>query len=166
MNIERTKSSIVAKLVFGSLLGAMIVLPGTASAKQPFTAEEVAKQNEAFMASVRKGYELWHSDKLGTNGLACGNCHPDASATNPESWPKYQSNLSKVSTMREMFNWCIAVPLMGKTLAYDSDEMVAMEAYATFMSRGFAIAPGKDAQTAGRPVISGPGFPTGNDGNR
>ena len=135
-------------------------------AKQPFTAEEIAQQNQALMSSVAKGYELWHSSALGTNGLACGNCHPDASATNPQTWPKYQTNLGKVSTMREMFNWCIAVPLMGKTLAYDSDEMVALEAYATYMSRGLAISPGLDEQTAGIPVKSGPGFPTGNDGNR
>ena len=165
MNIKLIKQGSYAIMTV-SVLCLPLFQSEIVQAKQPFTAEEVAQQNQALMDSVKKGYELWHSAALGTNGLACGNCHPDASATNPHTWPKYQTNLGKVGTMREMFNWCIAVPLMGKTLAYDSDEMVAMEAYATFMSRGIALAPGKDEQSGGDPVKSGPGFPTGNDGNR
>ena len=165
MKIKQAKQVATAAL-FCSTVVAAIFLPLTVSGKEPPTPVEKVQQNQELMKSVNKGYQLWHSPSLGTNGLACGNCHPDASATNPHTWPKYQTNLSKVSTMPEMFNWCIAVPLMGKTLSYDSDEMVALISYATYMHRGVAFAPGKDEQYGGVPVTSGPGFPTGNDGNR
>jgi len=164
----KMKSSIYAltavSLAFAG--GLFLLQPQNAAAKQPFTAEEKAQQEAELMKSVELGYNLWHSAELGSNGLACGNCHPDASATNPHTWPKYQTNLNKVATLREMINWCIAVPLQGKPLALDSDKMVAMEAYATFMHRGIPIALGKDEQNGGKPVKSGRGFPTDDTGNR
>ncbi|WP_455209925.1 hypothetical protein [Kaarinaea lacus] len=90
------------------------------------------------MASVAKGDALWLDGKLGTNGLACGNCHPDGSASNPNTLPKFQANLGKVGTLREMINWCIMVPIQGKMLPLlDSDEMIAMETYSTYTHRGF-----------------------------
>jgi thiosulfate dehydrogenase len=163
------KASSIASLVSIAVLtaasGAALVGALDVHAKQPFTAEEAAQQRAMLLDTVRKGYELWHDSSLGTNGLACGNCHPDASASNPHTFPKYQTNLNKVGTLRDMINWCITVPLQGKPIALDSDQMIAMEAYATFMHRGVAIAPGKDEQHGGVPVKSGPGFPTGDDGN-
>lgn len=139
---------------------------GNAYAKKPLTAAEAEDQQKMLLDVVRKGDELWHSDKLGTNGLACGNCHPDASATNPHTWPKYQGNLGKVGTLRDMNNWCIIVPMQGSPIDVSSDEMIAMEAYATYMHRGVKIAPAKDEQHGAGPVKSGPGYPTGDDGNR
>lgn len=132
---------------------------GTAQAKPPLDAAAAADQENMLMAAVKQGDDLWHSGKLGTNGLACGNCHPDGSASNPHTWPKYQTNLGKVGTLREMINWCIAVPMQGKPLALDSAEMIAMEAYATYTHRGVAIAPGKNEQHGAVPVASGPGYP-------
>ena len=148
--------------------GAIALLVGINNvyAKKPFTAAEAADQRNMLLAAVKRGDDLWHNPKLGTNGLACGNCHPDGSAANTETWPKYQTNLGKVGTLREMINWCIAVPLQGKPIAFDSEDMVAMEAYATFMSRGLPLSPGKDYQSGAVPVKSGPGYPTGDDGNR
>ncbi len=139
---------------------APLLVATSADAKPPVTSAEAADQRNLLMKSVKHGDDLWHSPKLGTNGLACGNCHPDGSATNPHTWPKYQTNLGKVGTLRDMINWCIAVPLAGKPLALDSDDMIAMEAYATYTHRGVAIAPGKDEQHGAVPVISGPGYPT------
>ena len=138
----------------------------TGYAKKPFTSAEVEEQKSMLLAAVKRGDDLWHNPKLGTNGLACGNCHPDGSASNPHTWPKYQTNLGKVGTLREMINWCIAVPMMGKPLASDSDEMIAMEAYAFYTHRGVAIAPAKDEQHGAVPVISGPGYPNADSGNR
>ncbi len=144
----------------------MILSMSTLQAKEPFTSAEAEDQRNMLMEFVARGDALWHSEALGTNGLACGNCHPDGSATNPHTWPKYQTNLGKVGTLREMINWCIAVPMLGKPLALDSDDMIAMEAYATYMHRGIAIAPAKDEQHGGVPVISGPGYPNAIGGNR
>lgn len=148
------------------VLLAAAMLASTAYAKEPFTKTQTEDQQRALLAAVKTGYELWHSPKLGTNGLACANCHPDASASNPHTWPKYQTDLGKVGTLRDMINWCIMVPLQGKAIDVNSDDMIAMEAYATYMHRGIKLAPAKDEQNGGVPVKSGPGFPTGNDGNR
>jgi len=158
-------ASLASIFTLTALSGVALVSSLKVDAKQPFTAEETAQQRAMLLDAVRKGYDLWHDGRLGSNGLACGNCHPDASATNPHTWPKYQTNLNKVGTLRDMINWCVTVPMQGKPLALDSDQMISMEAYATYMHRGIAIAPGKDEQSGGVPVRSGPGFPTGDDGN-
>jgi thiosulfate dehydrogenase len=140
-------------------VAATALLAGYVQAKEPRTAVQSEDEWNALMKSVARGDALWHDGKLGTNGLACGNCHPDGSATNPHTWPKFQTNLGKVSTLRDMINWCIAVPMQGKPLALDSDDMVAMEAYATYMHQGYKIDMAKDEQAGGVPVKSGPGYP-------
>jgi len=150
------------KLIKYSLIAgvaATAVLAGVAQAKDPRTAAQVDDEWNYLMAAVEKGDGLWHNGKLGSNGLACGNCHPDGSASNPHTWPKYQSNLGKVGTLRDMINWCITVPMQGKPLALDSAEMVSMEAYATYMHQGVKIDLAKDEQYGGVPVKSGPGYP-------
>ena len=158
-----TFAAIGAALAGAAVLSIMMTEP--AMAKKPFTTAETQDHFNALMAAVAKGDELWHSAKLGTNGLACGNCHPDGSAANPDTWPKFQTNLGKVATLRDMINWCIRIPLDGKALDPDSDDMIAMEAYATYMSRGIPLEPGKDYQSGADPVKSGPGYPTGDDGD-
>ncbi len=163
-NIRRFTTTKKIALVTSLLLP--LIMASNVSAKTPLTAAQAADQKDMLMTAVKKGDDLWHNPKLGSNGLACGNCHPDGAASNPHTWPKYQSNLGKVGTLRDMVNWCIAVPMVGKTLALDSDEMIAMEAYATYTHRGVPIAPGKDEQHGAVPVISGPGYPNANAGNR
>ena len=121
-----TFAAIGAALAGAAVLSIMMTEP--AMAKKPFTTAETQDHFNALMAAVAKGDELWHSAKLGTNGLACGNCHPDGSAANPDTWPKFQTNLGKVATLRDMINWCIRIPLDGKALDPDSDDMIAMEA--------------------------------------
>jgi thiosulfate dehydrogenase len=127
-------------------------------AKKPFSAEEAHEQRQALLKAVEMGDALWHDGSLGTNGLACANCHPDGAASNPHTWPKYQTNLGKVGTLRDMINWCIMVPLEGKALPLDSDKMIAMEAYATYTHNGIPIALGKDEQNGANPA-SGAGYP-------
>jgi thiosulfate dehydrogenase len=153
------------------LLGSLVFLAsGTVQSKEPL---DNAADFDKLIEVVAYGDQLWHTGEggggkhkaLSTNGLGCANCHPDASATQPESWPKYQTNLGKVGTMREMINWCIQVVQNGEGYAMDSNEMIAMEAYATYMNRGAVLNPGLDAQTAPY-VISGPGYPTNDEGNR
>jgi thiosulfate dehydrogenase len=165
MEAKRTLKSISA-LALGTGAALLFLGINNVYAKKPLTAAEAEDQQRMLMESVKKGDELWHSGKLGTNGLACANCHPDASATNPHTWPKYQTDLGKVGTLREMNNWCIMVPMQGQPIDVNSDEMIAMEAYATYMHRGVKLAPAKDEQHGAKPVKSGPGYPTGNDGNR
>jgi len=162
--VNKTFTRTIA-LAFG--LFAMLLI-STSQAKEPL---DDAADFDRLMEAVAYGDQLWHtgetssSSKLSTNGLGCANCHPDGSATQPQSWPKYQTNLGKVGTLREMINWCIRVVQNGKGLDLDSKEMIAMEAYATYMNRGAKLEPGLNKQTAPF-VMTGPGYPTNNEGNR
>jgi thiosulfate dehydrogenase len=153
----------LAGLVAAITLGAPgLLVMTTASAREPFTKEELADQEKALLASVDHGRDLWHGSNpsMSGNGLACGNCHPDAAASNPQTFPKFQADLGKVIALREMINWCITVPQGGKPLDVASDDMVAMEAYAFYMHRGEKIAPGlATKQTSPVVVKSGPGYP-------
>ena len=66
------------------------------------------------MQVVAQGRALWTSGKLGTNGVACAQCHPNAANTHPETYPKFQKQIGKVITLPEMINWCIRNPLRGR----------------------------------------------------
>lgn len=155
------KKTLSPKVIVGATLMTLpLIFTTSLQAKPPRSEAQIAQEHALLMQSVAKGDALWHNPKLGTNGLACGNCHPDGSASNPNTFPKFQSNLGKVGTLRDMINWCIAVPMQGKTLAYDSDEMVAMEAYSTYTHRGMTITPAEDKQFGAVPVVSGPGYPS------
>ena len=93
--------------------------------------------------TIDDGYKLFHSSELGTNGISCDMCHPDASNTHPESYPKFQSQLKKVALLRDMVNWCIENPLEGKKLADDDEKMKSIEAYILSTRKGVALEPGK-----------------------
>jgi thiosulfate dehydrogenase len=92
---------------------------------------------------VKEGDRLFHSDEIGTNGVACAMCHPHASNTHPETYPKFQTQLKKVALLRDMVNWCILNPLEGKELAADDAKMVALEAYILAQRAGKPLAAGK-----------------------
>ena len=55
-----------------------------------FTKADVQRFQLEFMATVAQGRELWTSPKLGSNGVACAQCHPNAANTHPETYPKFQ----------------------------------------------------------------------------
>ena len=92
---------------------------------------------------VKQGRELWVSPDLGTNGVACAQCHPNAANTHPETYPKFQKQLGRVIALRDMINWCLQNPLEGEPLALDDPRMVAIEAYVAYERRGVAMEPGK-----------------------
>jgi thiosulfate dehydrogenase len=92
---------------------------------------------------VAEGDRLFHSDEIGTNGIACAMCHPDASNTHPETYPKFQTQLKKIALLRDMANWCIENPLEGKPLAHDDPRMKALEAYMLVKRAGVALEAGK-----------------------
>lgn len=155
-----TKNVVMGLITPVALLGLLAFNP--ALAREPFTKAELADQEQALLAVVDQGRDLWHGSKssMSTNGLACGNCHPDAAASNPNTFPKFQADLGRVIPIRDMINWCIMVPQGGTALDVNDQDMVAMEAYAFYMYRGSKIEPGlATKQTPPVVVKSGPGFP-------
>jgi thiosulfate dehydrogenase len=140
---------------------AALLVGANVSAREPFTQAELADQEAKLLALVDRGRDLWHGSKpeMTTNGLACGNCHPDTTASNPQTFPKYMPMFGKVVPFREMVNWCIENPQAGKGLALNSEDMYAMEAYAFNLHRGKSIEPGlATRQTAAITVKSGVGY--------
>ena len=109
----------------------------------PFTEADLKKWNEAYSTAVKEGDSLFHSSKLGKNSVSCDMCHPNASNTHPETYPKFQKQLGKVVGLRDMINWCIQNPLEGTPLAADDPKMVALEAYIAYERRGIKLEPGK-----------------------
>lgn len=119
------------------LVGSIVILA------DEFTEKDKKRWQEEFMSVVKKGRELWVSPELGTNGVACAQCHPNAANTHPETYPKFQQQLGRVIPLRDMINWCLMHPLEGKPLKLDGPKMVAIEAYVTYERRGVKLAPGK-----------------------
>ena len=120
-----------------------LVVVGVSLRADEFTAKDSERWQAEYMSVVQKGRELWTSPALGTNGVACAQCHPNAANTHPETYPKFQQQLGRVIALREMINWCLQQPLEGKPLALDDPRMVALEAYIAHERRGVAMAPGK-----------------------
>jgi cytochrome c len=116
---------------------------GFAARADEFTKEDMERWEKEYRSVVDKGRALWVSAELGTNGVACAQCHPNAADTHPETYPKFQQQLGKVIALREMINWCLQNPLEGKPLKLDDPDLVAIEAYVMFERRGVPLAPGK-----------------------
>ena len=81
---------------------------------------------------------MFHSGDLLMSQIAvsCDMCHPDASNTHPETYPKFQPQLGRVALLRDMINWCIEHPVRGQRLAADDPNMRALEAYITAQRKG------------------------------
>ncbi len=125
-----------------AIVSAALVLSRPAAGDE-FTDADVEHWTEQYQAAVTAGRALWVDGALGSNGVACAQCHPNAANTHPETYPKYQKQLGRVVTIGEMINWCIENPLEGEPLAMDSKEMVAIQAYVTWERRGVTLDPGK-----------------------
>ena len=94
---------------------------------------------------VAEGKRIFHDDKAlgGTIAISCDMCHPDASNTHPETYPKFQVQLGRVALLRDMINWCIENPVRGKPFADDDPRLKALEAYILAQRKGIALDYGK-----------------------
>lgn len=128
-------------------LTAIFVFSSLSVHADDFSKADVDRWQKEFDSVASYGRTLWTNSakiKLGTNGVACAQCHPNGANTHPETYPKFQKQLGKVAGFWEMVNWCIRNPLQGKTgLAADSKEMTALVAYAHQERRGVKLEPGK-----------------------
>ena len=101
-----------------------------------------ARETEKFVA---EGSRIFHSAaELGsTVSVSCDMCHPHASNTHPETYPKYQVQLGRVVLLRDMINWCMENPVRADKLEADSPTMRALEAYIMAQRKGVAMEYGK-----------------------
>ena len=128
----------------GAALAAAAVVTWTLGARaDEFTKQDLDRWEKEYQVVVQKGRALWTDGTLGTNGVACAQCHPNGANTHPETYPKFQKQLGRVIALREMINWCLQNPLEGVPIALDHPDMVAIEAYVTYERRGVPLEPGK-----------------------
>jgi thiosulfate dehydrogenase len=139
----------------------VLAVATSVTAREPFTPAELKVMDDKLYASIKRGYDMWYGARadMANNGLACANCHPDAAATNPQTFPKFLPVFNKVVTYREMVNWCIENPQGGKALDVRSDDMTSLEAYSYYLHRGVKIDTGQVVrQTAGPTPTNARGF--------
>lgn len=138
--------------VAGALAGLVLAVAPASAHKSPVTKEQLKSYEDAFMEAVRKGDLLFHGDAatakelnvtLSNSGMACAMCHPFASDTHPHTYPKFQVQIGKFSTLRDMVNWCIEKPMQGEQIDADSEAMKDLEAYIYWSNTGSVMTPGK-----------------------
>lgn len=132
-----TTKKALKKLMLCGLLG----LSPLSNADE-FTDTDIKRWQQQFMDTVTEGRKLW-TTPIGSNGVVCAQCHPNAANTHPETYPKFQKQLGKVAPLWEMINWCLKNPLEGQPLAADDPKMIAIQAYVTYERRGVKLDPGK-----------------------
>jgi thiosulfate dehydrogenase len=110
-----------------------------------FTGRDQQIWQESTDRLVVEGKRIFHDAKAlgGTNAISCDMCHPDASNTHPETYPKYQVQLGRVALLRDMINWCIENPVRGKPFPDDDPRLKALEAYILAQRKGVALEYGK-----------------------
>jgi len=110
-----------------------------------YTEKDILMWAREIEKMVVEGSRVFHSAELlgGTIGVSCDMCHPDASNTHPETYPKFQPQMGRVALLRDMINWCIEHPVRGKALAADDPRMRAMEAYILAQRKGVKLNYGK-----------------------
>jgi thiosulfate dehydrogenase len=118
-------------------------LPLTLVHGKPHSQREMQIWEAEYKRTVEEGKKLFHDSSLGTNGISCDMCHPDASNTHPETYPKFQTQLKSIALLRDMINWCIENPLEGPKLADNDPKMKVLEAYILNQRKGVALAAGK-----------------------
>jgi thiosulfate dehydrogenase len=148
-----TPLTFLSRASLAGTLAAVAVFVGPAAAhKDPVTPQQLRAYEEAFMAEVKKGDLLFHGDAaiakqmgvtLSTTGMACAMCHPMTADTHPHSFPKFQAQMTKFATLRDMINWCIEKPNQGEKIDPDSEAMKALEAYIYWSNTGSVLVPGK-----------------------
>jgi thiosulfate dehydrogenase len=110
-----------------------------------FTERDQQIWKESTDRLVAEGKRIFHDAKAlgGTNGISCDMCHPDASNSHPETYPKFQVQLGRVALLRDMVNWCIENPVRGRPFPDDDPRLKALEAYILAQRKGVALDFGK-----------------------
>ena len=150
----RAKRATWMLLVAGGCLGCGLWLAQPAPALatgENNTRDQLKTFDDLFMEQVKIGDALFHGDQatedklrvnLSDTGMACAMCHPFAADTHPAQYPKWQEQMSKFATLRDMINWCIEKPNQGVAIDTDGQAMKALEAYITWSNKNSPLAAG------------------------
>jgi thiosulfate dehydrogenase len=146
-------SALLSRAAMAGTVAALVFAVGPAVAhKTPVSQQQLNEYHNAFMEEVKKGDLLFHGDaatekkmgvKLSSTGMACAMCHPMTSDTHPQTFPKFQVQVGKFATLRDMINWCIEKPNQGEKIDPESEAMKALEAYITWSNQGSVLVPGR-----------------------
>ena len=151
MRAKRSSCLLLAGAGVGLGVGLIAWSEWAAAHKAEHTPEQLKAFDDLFMQQVEIGDALFHGDpataeQLGVNlshtGMACAMCHPYASDTHPHEFPKWQEQMSKFATLRDMINWCIEKPNEGEVIDVDGPAMKAFEAYIYWSNRNSPLRPG------------------------
>ncbi len=121
----------------------LFVSNSTAVLADEFNEEDFDRWMAQFEKVSAEGRSHFTDPNLGTNGVVCAQCHPNAANIHPETYPKFQKQLGKVAQLWEMVNWCIRNPLEGENLESADPKMTAILSYVHQERRGVKLAPGK-----------------------
>jgi cytochrome c len=118
---------------------------GSGDTGRAFTERDLLIWKRETERMVVEGARIFHSsDELGsTIAVSCDMCHPDASNTHPETYPKYQTQIGKTVLLRDMVNWCLEHPVRAESMAENDPRMRAIEAYIFAQRSGTPLAYGK-----------------------
>ena len=110
-----------------------------------YTKQDILMWERELEKFVVEGSMIFHdADLLGsTIAVSCDMCHPDASNTHPETYPKFQVQMGRVVLLRDMINWCIEQAIRGETFRADDSRMRALEAYILAQRKGIELNYGK-----------------------
>jgi thiosulfate dehydrogenase len=145
-------ASVVGLLVLAMGTERLLAPPTALAHKEKHTPEQLAAFQQVFMEQVRIGDLLFHGDgdtekqfnvTLSKTAMACAMCHPFGSDTHPHEFPKFQEQINKLATLRDMINWCIEKPNEGVKIDPESDAMKALEAYTYWSNRGSKLDVGR-----------------------
>jgi thiosulfate dehydrogenase len=134
------------------LVGPFVVTYGAFAHKAKHSAATLKAFDEVFMEQVRLGDLLFHGDaatqedmgvNLSRTGMACAMCHPMSADIHPHEFPKFQEQMNKFATLRDITNWSIEKPNEGEKIDPDGDAMKALEAYMYWSNRGSKLDPGR-----------------------
>jgi sulfur-oxidizing protein SoxA len=96
------------------------------------------------------GEVVW-SRKIGAADKACGDCHGDAAESMKgvaARYPAFDKQLSRPVNLEQRINLCRANHQQASPLAYESHDLLALEAFVARQSREAAISTGDDPQLA------------------
>ena len=150
--VATTTRSAAARPAVAAKPTALVFVPPPESAIPAGPLGDVIRQGRAIFTDTPA-----HAKAYVGNGLSCSNCHLDAGrlANSAPLWgaygmyPQYRKKNGQVNTFGERLQGCFEFSMNGKAPPLDSAEMVALQTYAWWLSKGAPV--GVELKGAGYP---------------